>query len=290
MAYRRRRATRGRTRRYRKKRVYRKMSMARTRTRTRPRVNRRWRTYVFQRMCDMFAENEDPALSSPSIHVDSMGSVAPINNMCTPWVQDATFRNAPGCTSWTTGLIFKLNNLANVGEFINSGAPPAGLFEEYKIVGVKIEFDPYFKNKDLKTNTRIISDIEDDDGTEFKRTYPDPTIYYTTDHDGSNYLNWPMIQEMGGIQRFVLNKPKSLYIRPTPVRPIAVTGAGGSVFSATGKAPWITNKNIGIEHYGLRLLITDWPGPSDSTGGEGDALEYGIRIRFRYIFKVRGTI
>lgn len=255
-------------------------------------INRRWRTYTFTRMCDMFVENEDPAVANPSIHVDSMGSVAPVGNMCTPWVPDTTYRNAAGCTSYSTGLFFKLNNLQNVSEFINSAAPPAGLFEEYKITGIKIEFEPYYRGKDLKCSTRIISDIEDDDATELRRTFPDPTIYYTYDHDGANYLNWPIIQEMGGVQRLHLKGPRSIWVKPRPVDPVGISGAGGSAWALTKKAPWITNRATNIEHYGVRLLVTDWPGPSDQTGGldGGDALDYGIRIRFRYFFKVRGVL
>ncbi len=297
MAYRRRGRTRRRGRKYRKARVYKMKKSSRTRTRRSVgKINRRWKTYSFTRMTDLEFKNVDPTGSSPSMQVTS--SYSPntvIGNHLSPIVPDTTAPVADYCSNFSSSFIFKVSNLSNFSEFINSGSPPAGLFEEYKLTAVRLEFNPVYGGKDLRKSTLSPSLVGVDDFKTLDWTYPTPTMYYFTDHDNINSINWPMICETAGVQKRKLNRPFSLLLRPKPVMPIAQKLTGASVFSGTyTKTPWITNKNIDIEHYGLRFLIQDWPGPSDETNTtvpptESDQVPFALRINVRYFFKVRGV-
>jgi len=302
MAYRRKRSTRRRARKYRKARVYKMKSggagagRTRTRTRTRTRINRRWKNYSFTRMTDIEFKNIDPTTGSPQMQVStSYSPLAVIPNQLTPLVQDTTAPSADYCTNFSSAMIFKLANLQNMAEFINTSSPPAGLFEEYKITGVRLEFNPVYGGKDLVKSTYSPSLVGVDDFKTLNWSYPTPTMYYMLDHDNTNSINWPMICETAGVQKVKLNRPFNIMLRPKPVMPIAQSLTGASVFSGTyKKAPWVTNKNLNIEHYGFRFLIQDWPGPSDDTGTtapptEADHVSFALRVNIRYYFKVRGV-
>lgn len=241
-------------------------------------------------MMDLEWKNTDPVDGVPQVHISSNSSpLSPLGNSITPIVLDVTAPVADNCINFSAGFLFKMSNLPNMAEFLSSGPPPAGLFEEYKLSKICVEFVPTYQGKDLVTGLESTTPIPGITNT-IQRSYPSPTLYAITDHDSSSTINWPMIVEMGGVKRYRLNKNHKIWIDPAVVVPVGQTAGGGSVWSTYKKRPWITNKNLDVVHYGLRILIQDWPGPGDETGIEGDQISYGLRMNIRYYFKCRGTI
>lgn len=252
---------------------------------------KRWKKYYFTRMIDMEYKNIDPEAGSPAVQVTSYSCpLAAVGNMVTPAVIDSTAPKADNCTNFSASMIFKMNNLPNVTEFISSGAPPAGLFEEYKLSKVLIEITPTYGGKDIIASTSFTGVPGVDDGWTNQRSYPTPTLYYITDYDNVNSINWPMICEMNGVQRLKLNKQHRIWVNPAVVIPLANNTLGGTTWSSTRKSPWITNKDTSIQHYGMRFLIQDWPGPNDGVGPEGDQIAFSVRFNIRYFFTLRGTM
>lgn len=264
---------------------------------TRTRRNRvaggykRWKKYYFTRMVDLEYKNIDPETGSPQIQAASYSSpLSAVGNLVTPAVIDSTAPVADGCTNFSASMIFKLNNLPNVAEFLSTGAPPAGLFEEYKLKKVCIEIVPTYAGKDIVATTGFTSVPLTDDGYTSQKSYPTPKFYYINDYDNVNSINWPMIAEMNGVNRLMLNKTHKIWVNPAVVIPIANNTLGGTTWSSTRKSPWITNKDTAIQHYGLRFLIQDWPGPNDGVGPEGDQVPFGVRFNIRYFFVCRGSM
>lgn len=252
---------------------------------------KRWKKYYFTRMIDLEYKNVDPADGSPAVQVTSYSCpLTAVGNMVTPAVLDSTAPKADNCTNFSASMIFKMNNLPNVTEFLSSSPPPAGLFEEYKISKICIEVTPTYGGKDIIAATSFSGVPGIDDGWTSQRSYPTPTLYYISDYDNINSINWPMICEMNGVNRLKLNKPHKIWIKPAVVVPIAGTTAGGSTWSSTKQSPWITNKDTSIQHYGMRFFVQDWPGPSDAVGIEGDQIAFGVRMNIRYYFTLRGTM
>lgn len=264
--------------------------------RTRRGVNRRWIKYTFTRMMDLEYKNIDPgALSDPSISVTSYSCPLPVlGNAITPAALDVTAPVAEGCTNFSAAMMFQLANLPNMQEFIQGGPAPAGLFEEYKIKGIQLEFVPTYAGKDLVAPVAFKSDVADDDGYEVRRSYPTPTMYFVHDHDSVNQLNWPLICEMGGVRKIKMDRRRTFYFRPNVVAPVGGSLSGGSVWGTKKTSPWITNRDLTVKHYGFRFYMQDWPGPSDGVGiGEGkteSAVPFSLRVNIRYFFQVRGTV
>lgn len=255
---------------------------------------KRYKKYYFTRMIDLEYKNIDPDVGPPQIQVTSYSSpLSAVGNMVTPAVVDSTAPCADGCTNFSASMIFKMNNLPNVSEFINTvaGNPVAGLFEDYKLKKVCIEITPTYGGKDIIAATDFTGIPGVDDGWTSQRSYPTPTLYYVNDYDSTNSINWPMICEMSGVQRLKLNKQHRIWINPAVIVPVANNPLGGTTWSTTRKSPWITNKDTTIQHYGMRFLVQDWPGPTDGVGPvEGDQISFGIRMNIRYFFMLRGGI
>lgn len=262
--------------------------------RTRSRVAagyKRWKKYKFSRMTDLQLKNVDPELSSPEIQATTFSSPLTVTgNQLTPLVIDSTAPVADGCTNYAGAFIFKMNNLPNMAEFLTTSPPPAGLFEEYRLTKVCIEIVPTYAGKDLVADTEFTGYPATDGGFTSQRSYPTPTMYFIKDHDSTNSINWPMIAEMNGVNRIRLNKTHRIWVDPHVVVPVGGTFGGGSIWGTTRRSPWITNKDLGIQHYGLRFLIQDWPGPNDGVGVEGDAVPYSVRMNIRYFFECRGSM
>lgn len=278
-------------------RMVRKMPRTRSRKYRRGGVSRtgklkRWQKFTFTRMTDLQWQNADPALGAPEIQVASFSTQQPtvIGNLVTPLVLDTTAPRAANCSNWSAAFIFKMNNLPGMSEFFATGLPPSGLFEEYRLRKVILEFVPVYAGKDIVAATSFTGIPVTDDGYTSQRSYPTPTLYYVRDHDSVNSLNWPMIVQMGGVNKVKLNRNVRIALTPNTVMPVAQSLAGGSVFSSLKKSPWITNNNLNIEHYGFRFFVQDWPGPSDGVGAEGDAIDFQLRVNMTYVFDVRGVI
>lgn len=253
----------------------------------------RYVKYTFTRMTDFQYINVDPLGSSPEVAAQSTTGILPVGNMVTPLTIDSTGPSALGTTNWSAAFIFKLSNLPNINEFINTTSPAAGLFEQYKLKGIQIEIDPIYRNKELLRTTQALPDL----GTGLNTTYtpnyafPTPTMWYKQDNDQASVINWPSIQQDSGIKKLSLNRVHRLWVKPNVVVPIALDTDGPSQFTTTRKAPWIVGTNPNVEHYGLRFYMQDWPGPNDlQVGPDGDQVGYCLRIRMRYYFQFRGVI
>lgn len=260
------------------------------------RVNKRWIKYTFTRMMDLEYKNAMVGTpSSPQIQVVSYSSpLGVLGNSVTPAVLDSTAPVADGCQNFSAALIFQLANLPDMQEFISSGPAPAGLFEEYKIKGISLEFVPTYGGKDLITNEAFKSDPVDDDGYHGGKSFPTPTMWYAADHDSTNILNWPLICQMSGVRKVKLNRTRKFWIRPNVVAPVGGSLSGGSVWGSIKKSPWITNRDLAVKHYGFRFFMQDWPGPSDGVGiTEGkfeSQVSFGVRVNIRYYFQMRGMV
>lgn len=266
------------------------------RSRTIAGKTRRWKKYYFSRMIDLELKNTDPATGLPQTNFNSFSCPLPVvGNMISPVVADTTAPVADHCSNFSFSHIFKMDNLPNVGEFVSTSAPPAGLFEEYKLAKICLEIIPTYQGKDIIKSTLSPSLVGVDDFKTENWSFPTPTLYYIQDYDNINSINWPMICEMGGVQRLKLDRPHKIWIKPAVVMPVAASLTGPSVFSTTKKSVWITNKNLTIPHFGLRMFVQDWPGPSDETSTvvpptESDQVSYSVRFNLRYYFTLRGTM
>lgn len=254
---------------------------------------RRWQKVSMERQTDFTYYNVSLPVAGAEIQaVSSYSPVMAVPNMVTPLIIDSTAPVAPGSTNFTAAFQFKLSNLYNVSEWISSSAPPSGLFEEYRIKKVCIEIVPVYAGKQVKGRDIFKSDPADDDGYEIEYEYPTPTMYYYTDHDSTNPINWPMISEQSGVKRIKLNKRHRIWVDPKVVMPVGGSSGGGSVWASYKTAPWITNKNIDVVHYGLRFLMQDWPGPADQAslpeGTTTSAVPFQVRFNIRYFLEFRG--
>lgn len=270
--------------------------MRRYPAKSRRRINRRWVKYTFTRMVECAYNNIDPGpTSNPEIQlISTTCPLVPAGNLITPASIDTVGMKAVNTTNFSAALIFKLNNLPNMDEFFSTASASAGLFEEYRIKGVQVEFVPVYKGKDLRCTTGFTSDVVDDDGYETSRSYPTPTLWYVTDYDNTNSLGFPAMHQITGLKKVRLDRDRKFWIKPSIVVPSTTIAGTTYSPSMTKKRPWITNRDLSIPHYGMRFFMQDWPGPSDGVGvGSGkteSAIDFQVRVLFRYFFECRGVV
>lgn len=168
------------------------------------------------------------------------------------WVMD----NIGIKQSFPYGYAFKLSDLPNYTEL-------TGLFDCYKITGVKLFFIPCH-------NSREMGEL----------TYAPqiPQVHYCFDPDNNSppaSLN--AVLERQGSRSKSLAYPFSVYLTPTTTSSVYATGVT-SAYKLNSKSAWIDSDNANVEYYGFKMWIE---------GATTQNFYFNLKIVAKYYVKLK---
>jgi len=156
------------------------------------------------------------------------------------------------------GLTFKLSDLDSYTEFTN-------LFDEYRIIAVKLEFKSYFNNQS-------ISDVQDD-------SLVIPDFYTVIDHnDASAPASRAALLDYETLRHSRLTRPHKRYFKVNTLAEMYQSGTEGVV--ATKWKQWIDTGHPDLPHYGLKYF-------ADAIGGANK--DFKIQPTYTYYFQCRSV-
>lgn len=192
-----------------------------------------------------------------------------------------SFKRTFFLASWTLGttattdfwkkLTPRFSDMPNAAEF-------QVLFDEYKMTGIKITFHPRFSSVQLAPSSGVtVSNnqlyITLANATREHEANPTGTYSSTT------YNNF--LEEMGGRSRtYMLNKPRSIYFKPTVYDETGTTTGYGFTHRP---APWQQiNNSHQTQLHGCHAFLHDYNFNAQNTAGNG------VDIQYTFYFQVRG--
>lgn len=122
---------------------------------------------------------------------------------------------------------FALSDLVGYQDF-------TGLFDSYKIVGVKLLFLPRADQQPSAAGNAGV-------------------IWYAPDYDDNNATTLQALQQYQTVKMVRGDKPFSCYVRPKNAVPIYQTG---STYGYGQGTPWIDSINSSLPYYGFKLVWT----------------------------------
>lgn len=145
-------------------------------------------------------------------------------------------------------LSFSLGDVPNVAEF-------QGLFDMYKITGVKLRFRPEYN-----TFQAPLPDETAGPNPVFQagNTTSIPQISMVVDYNDANVpLAVSTLEQYTNCMRRMGNKPWSLFLRPKPRVPVlgALGTTLGNAYMTMKRAPWLdtaTSTGLTVPHYGVK--------------------------------------
>jgi len=157
--------------------------------------------------------------------------------------QNAELANIfPSATSQSTyfSYIFRFSDLPTVSEF-------TGLFDQYRILGVKITFYPYAVNAFVISNTQQTLEI--------------PQLYTVLDYDDATVpTTFTSLDEYKNCKIFQFRRPYSRYFSPKLLSQSLFTATSGT-FGQLSVSPknWVDMANTNVNYYGLKgaLVLTN---------------------------------
>ena len=158
-----------------------------------------------------------------------------------------------GATSHTTGaFVFALSDMPNYTEF-------TGLFDKYKITGIKAVFLPRITNVNHSDVTSTFTEV--------------PPIYTAIDYDDATIPG--SVTDLEQYNTFKVHwevKPFSLYFKPQ----IAIAAYSGTFTSyASANNLWIDAASPGVQYYGLK-----WASGPYSTANNGNAPSWDVTFTY----------
>lgn len=138
-----------------------------------------------------------------------------------------------GITPTLAGYNFALSQLANASSFTQ-------LYDQYRILGVKITFYPQYTNFNATTTASGAASC--------------PEIYTAIDLDSANApASISELDQYTTCRRQIFNRPHSRYFRPTALGALYV-GAAATGYYTLGKK-WIDMANSDAPYYGIKVGI-----------------------------------
>lgn len=254
--------------------VRRRVSRRKTRRGMRRRTIRRYnskrrinqsKVYTFKRATEVTLYNSDPELGPPQV-------ASTDNTYLGSFVDDPTSFEADRHSNFGFSITDSFSKLQNNTEFI-------ALFEYVRIIKITRTWYPIYGAGQSSTTD-----------TAAPKAFAIPTLMVLSDRDSNEPLTMATARETPGVRRIRMSKPYRESFRPVPAMPVGASTVGGSAFAVIPRrAPWLSSGEAGnIIHYGRRYGVYDWPGPSDGTGVEGDAVPCAWRVVSNYTIQCKG--
>lgn len=233
------------------------------------------KTYFFKRQTEFWCyASQSSNLIMPTMTTSDSSVLAPLNvtgvmpsNMQVPLGTGSTGLKAQPAQTYAWGMNFSLDKIVNASEF-------ATLFDEYKIAGVRVQFNVNFNSAQPNHNNNL----------PYMRCYVDNDDSATPN---SSSLLSEFQQRAGVVQkRLGPGGGISMYFKPKMLM-AAATSAGGNVTEVTGNSKWCDMAQTNMAHYGLKCLLQDFP--SSISGTDEDMYKFALKGRVTYYVKFRGA-
>lgn len=159
------------------------------------------------------------------------------NNMHTYRQQfDLTAQTVTAGITYTSGFAFTIGDITQATTFSN-------LYDQYRLLGVKLVFYPQFTSYNAGTSTTA-------------QAVAVPEIYTVIDFDSSTPIGIPQLSQYKTLRRQFFNRPHTRYFRPLPM--VAVTNATGVTAGSANISNkiWMDFADTGIPYYGLLVAIS----------------------------------